>query len=141
MTHMTQEEKQQFMADLHVGVLGLNRADLGPLTVPIWYDYEPGGELWFITGQQSAKGRLLDVGTRITMCAQTEDPPYKYVSVEGPIVAIEPQNDEILPMAKRYLGEERGAAYAAQSSEEGSVVVRVEPENWLAVDYSKANLG
>ncbi len=141
MTRMTQKEKEQFMADLHVGVLGINRADLGPLTVPIWYNYEPGGELQFITGRQSAKGRLLDVGIRVTLCAQTEDPPYKYVSVEGAIVSITPQDGEILPMAKRYLGEELGTAYAEQSNEADSVVVRVKPDNWLAVDYGKAEAG
>ncbi len=127
MTRMTQEEKEQFMADLHVGVLGINRADLGPLTVPIWYSFEPGGELQFITGPQSAKGRLLETGVRVTMCAQTEDPPYKYVSVEGPIVSISPEDGEILAMAKRYLGEERGTAYAAQSNAANSVVVTVMP--------------
>ncbi len=138
MTRMTQEEKEQFMADLHVGVISINRADLGPLTVPIWYSYEPGGELQFITGPQSAKGRLLDTGVRVSLCAQTEDPPYRYVSVEGPIVSISPEDGEILPMAKRYLGEERGAAYAAQSNEANSVVVKMMPDNWLAVDYGKA---
>ena len=137
MTRMTQQEKEQFLADLHVGVLGINRSDLGPLTVPIWYSYEPGGELQFITGRQSAKGKLLDEGVRVTLCAQSEDPPYQYVSVEGAIVSISPEDGEILPMAKRYLGEERGSAYAEQSIEANSVVVRVLPDNWLAVDYGK----
>ncbi|MCZ6642193.1 MAG: pyridoxamine 5'-phosphate oxidase family protein [Gammaproteobacteria bacterium] len=137
MTRMTQQEKEQFLADLHVGVLGINRSDLGPLTVPIWYSYEPGGELQFITGRQSAKGKLLDEGVRVTLCAQSEDPPYQYVSVEGAIVSISPEDGEILPMAKRYLGEERGSAYAEQSNEANSVVVRVLPDNWLAVDYGK----
>ncbi|MCZ6854754.1 MAG: pyridoxamine 5'-phosphate oxidase family protein [Gammaproteobacteria bacterium] len=137
MTRMTQQEKEQFLADLHVGVLGINRSDLGPLTVPIWYSYEPGGELQFITGRQSAKGKLLDEGVRVTLCAQNEDPPYQYVSVEGAIVSISPEDGEILPMAKRYLGEERGSAYAEQSNEANSVVVRVLPDNWLAVDYGK----
>ena len=141
MTRMTQEEKEQFMADLHVGVIGINRTDLGPLTVPIWYDYQPGGELRFITGRESAKGRLLEVGVRVTLCAQTEDPPYKYVSVEGAIVSMSAEDGEILPMAKRYLGEELGAAYAEQSNEANSVVVHVKPDNWLAVDYGKADIG
>ena len=53
MAAMTEMEKQQFLADLHVGVLSLNDDTKGPLTAPIWYDYEPGGELWFITGPNS----------------------------------------------------------------------------------------
>lgn len=139
MTQMTADEKQAFLADLHVGVLGLNEPGNGPLTVPIWYDYRPGGELWFLTGPESRKGRLLEVGTRVSLCAQTETPPYVYVSVEGPVVAIETPDTERhgRPLAQRYLGEEMGNRYIESATGE-SVLVRVRPERWLAVDYSKA---
>jgi hypothetical protein len=43
-------------------VMGLNDPGAGPLTVPIWYDYSPGGQLWVITGKQSRKSKLLEVG-------------------------------------------------------------------------------
>ena len=56
---MTQAEKQAFLADVHVGVLALNDGDRGPLMVPMWYEYEPGGELWFLTDPQTRKGRLI----------------------------------------------------------------------------------
>ena len=139
MTSMTTDEKQTFMSDLHVGVVGLNDPGHGPLTVPIWYDYTPGGDLWFITGLNSRKGALLETGSRLSMAAQTEDPPYRYVSVEGRITAIEPVTAEtLLAMAVRYLGEQQGAAYAASSSVENQVKVTVRPEHWLAVDYSKS---
>ena len=90
MATMSRDEREAFLADLHVGVLAINDSGEGPLTIPIWYDYHPGGELWFLTGPDSRKGKLLDLETRVSLVAQTEDPPYKYVSVEGPIVAIEP---------------------------------------------------
>ena len=134
---MTQPEKEQFLADLHVGVLALNDTDHGPLTVPVWYDYEPGGDLWFITAPGSRKGRLLSEGARVSLCAQTESAPYQYVSIEGPVTAMDPLNDELVPMAVRYLGEEMGKAYAANAGQD-DVVVRVHPERWLAVDYGKA---
>ena len=35
-TRMTQEEREAFLADLHVGVLAIP-ADGAPLTAPIWY--------------------------------------------------------------------------------------------------------
>lgn len=136
-TAMTIEEKQQFLTEPHVGVVSIPRDGAGPLTVPVWYDYTPGGELWFITGGRSRKGRLLSVGTRISLCAQTETAPYQYVSVEGPVTALDPLNDELLPMAIRYLGESQGRAYAQSGGEEDSVVVRLAPEQWLAVDYRK----
>ncbi len=139
MTKMTQQEKRQFLADLHVGVLAINEPGHGPLTVPVWYDYREGADLWFLTGSTSRKGRLLKEGTRISLCAQSESPPYKYVSVEGPITAIEPSDRERhgRPMARRYLGEKRGDQYADSDDAADSVVVRVRPERWLAVDYGK----
>lgn len=138
MTHMTTEEKQSFLAEPHVGVLAIGRPEAGPLTAPVWYDYHPGGELWFITGRNSRKGRLLTPGTRISLCAQLETAPYRYVTVEGPVTAMDPLGDELLPMAIRYLGETAGRAYAASSSDADSVVVRMNPQVWLAVDYNKA---
>ena len=139
MTSMTQSEKQAFLVDVHVGVLALNDGDRGTLTVPIWYACETGGELWFLTGSQTRKGRLIQVGTRVSLVAQTEDAPYQYVSVEGPVTAIAPADPELegLPMAVRYLGPEKGKQYFDSMSEWG-VTVRVLPERWLAVDYSKS---
>ena len=138
MTAMTQTEKEAFLADLHVGVVGINDPDRGPLTVPIWYDYAPGGELWMITGENSMKGKLLSVGTRLSLAAQTETAPYQYVSIEGPVTALDPADHATLEaMAIRYLGEETGKAYAAGSTLEGQWTVRVRPERWLAVDYSR----
>lgn len=138
MTKMSTDEKQAFLADLHVGVIGINDPGAGPLTVPIWYDYTPGGDVWVITGRDSRKGKLMTEGTRVSLAAQTEDAPYVYVSVEGPVTSIEPTDaDTLLAMAVRYLGEEQGHAYAAGSPLEGQVTVKITPERWLAVDYSK----
>ena len=141
MTAMSQKEKEAYLADLHVGVLAINEPRLGPLTVPIWYDYTPGGRLWMITGTDSRKGRLLKTGERVSLAAQSEAPPYKYVSVEGPITEIKDSSqEELLSMAIRYLGEQQGKAYAqanASVSEGNSILVSVTPERWLAVDYSK----
>ena len=47
---MDEEERQEFFAELHVGVLSVvNDGDRPPLTVPLWYGYEPGGSLSFFT--------------------------------------------------------------------------------------------
>ena len=139
MATMSRDEREVFLADLHVGVLAINDSGHGPLTIPIWYDYQPGGELWFLTGPDSRKGKLLDVGVRVSLVAQTENPPYKYVSVEGPISAIDPSSkSELLPMAVRYLGSEAGKQYAETNTGGGGVAVRMTPERWLTVDYAKS---
>jgi nitroimidazol reductase NimA-like FMN-containing flavoprotein (pyridoxamine 5'-phosphate oxidase superfamily) len=136
---MTQADREKFLADLHVGVVSMNRESAGPLSAPIWYIYEDG-VVWFTTGENSQKGKLMTLGERIAMVAQTEAPPYRYVSVEGPIVAREAADRErdIRPMAIRYLGEKQGNAYTDASSGEGNVLVKMQPEKWLTVDYSKA---
>lgn len=140
---MSKDEREAFLAALHVGVLSIPEEGRGPLTVPIWYAYDPGGELRLVTDRTSRKGRLLRAGLRVSLCAQTETPPYQYVSVEGPIVSVEPSDRERdgRVLAHRYLGRELGDRYmeaTATDREAGeSVVVRVRPERWLSVDYKK----
>jgi nitroimidazol reductase NimA-like FMN-containing flavoprotein (pyridoxamine 5'-phosphate oxidase superfamily) len=138
-TTMTVSEREAFLADVHVGILSLEEPGRGPLTAPIWYDYEPGGELWVLTGPESRKGRLLRVGGRISLCAQTESAPYKYVSVEGPVTSIDKAETErdTRPMARRYLGERAGDQYVAATGGGGGILVRMRPERWLTVDYAK----
>ena len=79
---------------------------------------------------------------RISVCVQDTHPPYKYVSIEGPI-SIEPVQFErdVRPLALRYFGAERGEEYLASIGGAAGVaediLVRVKPERWLTVDYSK----
>jgi nitroimidazol reductase NimA-like FMN-containing flavoprotein (pyridoxamine 5'-phosphate oxidase superfamily) len=143
MTTMTREERETFLAGVHVGVVSVADGARGPLTVPIWYDYVPGGELRLVTGRRSRKGRLLTPGARLSLCAQAEAPPYKYVSVEGVIVAVDATDVErdVRPLARRYLGEKGGDRYVASMREmyadEENVVVRARIERWLSADYAK----
>ncbi|HTO52141.1 MAG TPA: pyridoxamine 5'-phosphate oxidase family protein [Myxococcota bacterium] len=140
-TRMTRAEREAFLADVRVGVLSIADAGRGPLTVPVWYGYEPGRELWFVTDRDSRKGQRLLLVDRLSLCVQTEQPPYKYVSVEGPIAGIERADRERHQrvLAHRYLGKELGDAYlAAGEAGEESIVVRLRPERWLSVDYAKA---
>ena len=146
-TAMTKQEREAFLAEPRVGVISIAEDGRGPLSVPIWYAYEPGGELWFVTERGSRKGRLLEKAARVSLCVQSEDPPYKYVSVEGPIVGIESSDVERheRPLAHRYLGPKRGDAYidasgGADARSEG-VRVRMRPERWLTVDYAKEYSG
>ena len=137
---MTKRERERFLADLHVGIISISEEGRGPLTLPIWYSYEPGGELRVITGRTSRKARLLQRAGRFSLCAQTETPPYKYVSVEGPVVAIEPADLERdrRPLARRYLGAELGDQYIESTRDlVANVLVRMRPERWHTVDYAK----
>ena len=142
---MTKQEREDFLADLHVGIISVVEEGRGPLTVPIWYSYEPGGELRVVTARTSRKAQLLQHAGRFSVCVQTETPPYRYVSVEGPVITIEPADVERdrRPLAHRYLGARRGDRYIENTPSEdvGNVVVRMRPERWLTVDYAKAGPG
>jgi len=140
---MTRQEREMFLADLHVAVISIPEEGRGPLTVPIWYSYEPGGELRVVTARTSRKAQLLRKARRISLCVQTETQPYKYVSVEGPVVGIESadlERDE-RPLAHRYLGTRKGDSYLDKTRQDPghveNVLVRMRPERWLTVDYAK----
>jgi len=38
-----------------------------PLTVPIWYQYSPGGEAWVLTSASWRKARLIEAAGRFTL--------------------------------------------------------------------------
>ena len=136
---MTVEEREQFLADVHVGVLSGERRDGPPLAVPIWYGYRPGGEVWILTTAESRKGRLLQEAGRFSLCVQDETPPfYRYVSVEGPITSVRAADveEDTRPMAHRYFGEEMGDTYV-DSADDQALKFSMTPRRWWTVDYSK----
>jgi len=136
---MTREEREAFLADLHVGVIGITAPGRGPVVVPIWYSYEPGQEIKFVTYKNSQKARLLEAAGRFTLCVQNEAPPYQYVSVEGPILSIEEADHyrDLKPIAVRYLGEKEGEQYVQDTIDDQELLVRMMPERWSTADYGK----
>lgn len=141
-TSMTAAEREAFLADLHVGVLAVERPGKGPLVHPIWYVFD-GTDVIISMDADSVKTRLLNRAGRATMTAQDERPPYRYVTVEGP-VTISPAYDgdgyDIRQVASRYLGPELGARYAdATAGTYEAVTVRLRPEHWTTVDYGKSH--
>lgn len=133
---MTVEEREAFLAGVHVGILAIERNDRAPLALPIWYQYEDGEVLIGMDGN-SLKARLLGTAARATMTVQTETPPYQYVMVEGPVTVVAEPRDN-LAMASRYLGPELGAWYAENNpTTADSVVARLRPERWITCDFGK----
>jgi hypothetical protein len=105
--------------------------------------YDSGGDLRIMTGRESRKGRLLAHAGRFSLCVQTENPPYKYVSVEGAIIFTEAADIErdLRPLARRYLDKEMGDRYVEETrnlpTHTDNVLIRMRPERWLTTDYSK----
>jgi hypothetical protein len=136
---MTRQEREAFLADLHVGVIGIAAPGRGPVLVPVWYWYEPGQEIRLVTGKGSRKIELLKNAGRFSLCVQNEAPPYQYVSVEGPVLSIEDADHyrDMKPIAVRYLGEEEGEQYVQDTIDDQELLVRMMPERWSTADYGK----
>lgn len=135
---MTTDEREAFLADLHVAVLSIAREGKGPLSLPIWYRYEPGGPVVLSMDRASLKVRLLSARGRATLTVQTEQPPYRYVMVEGAVTIEEHDHADSMRLAVRYLGPDLGARYVQQNPPgDHSVTVHLHPEQWLTVDYGK----
>jgi PPOX class probable F420-dependent enzyme len=135
---MTKTEREEFLAGLHVGILSVEDPGRAPLAVPMWYAVV-GGEVLISTAGSSRKTRLMRRAGRATLTVQTETPPYRYVSVEGPVtISRERRPDHDLLFAHRYLGPKLGARYA-ESNPPGpdSVLVHLRPERWLTADFGK----
>ena len=138
-------ERERFLAELHTGVVSVADGDRGPLTSPVWYSYEPGGDLVFCTRGDTRKARLLALGTRVSFLAQVEGDIARgvlprYVSVEGPVVELESADldRDLRPIVHRYLGQAIGDGYLKATRGDratGELVVRIRPERWLTRDF------
>ena len=138
---MTREEREAFLAGVHVGVLTVDERGRGPLSVPVWYLYEPGGEIVVVTRREARKARLLDVGARVAFLVQSEELPPKYVTVQGRVVAASPADvsRDVKPIARKYLGAEVGDAYVDNTRPDGTneIVVHIRPERWYSRDFGR----
>ncbi|MGW0228541.1 pyridoxamine 5'-phosphate oxidase family protein [Actinopolymorpha singaporensis] len=131
-------ERQEFLAEPHVAALAVEAEDgRGPLVVPIWYQYEPGGEAWVLTGVHSRKARLIEAAGRFSLMVERVQPSVRYVSVEGPVTRTSPMTDEQQEeMARRYLPPEvvKGYIEMAKAEHGEQLVVAMRPERWLSAD-------
>ena len=138
---MSKSEREAFLAAVRVGIFTVADGDRGPIAVPVWYAYEPGGDVLINTGKASPKAKLAAATGRITLCVQDEAPPYGYVSVEGPVTFEPTRLEDVVALANRYLPPPAAKMYLAPMTKEGvettSVMIRLKPETWRTVDYSK----
>jgi PPOX class probable F420-dependent enzyme len=135
---MDRDTAEAFLAETHVGVLAVERPDGPPLLGPVWYSYEPGGEVLFTIGRDSEKAGLLAASGRASLCAQREDLPYAFVTVDGPVTLGDGADEELrTAVASRYLGAELGAAYVESTKGSPNVLVRLAPRRWRSNDYSR----
>ena len=142
MMTMSKDEREAFLAEARVGVLAVSPGGgaAAPLLTPIWYSYEPGGDVLMTTDAGSTKTAQLRSAGTASLCVQTETAPYKYVVVEG-TVSVDDGVDSSWrrDVARHYLGNELGDMYAdaTAESEPTAVTVRLTPSRWRTTDFGK----
>ena len=144
MTTMTWQQREEFLAGQHIGVVSVGRPDgLPPTTVPTFYAYEPGGTLTMFTntqGRTTARGEAIKSAGVVTFLVQEETWPAKYVTVEATLDSVSrPTIDQMLPIVRRYMPEEaaRQFAHAEVDNPDSTIVFfSFTPTRWFSGDYS-----
>ena len=139
---MGTEERQAFLAGMHVGIFSVARAAGAPLSLPAWYTYAPGEELRVLLLPQDPRTEWLQEQRPVSLCVQDEMPPYRYVAVEGPVTALIPvqREQEYWPLILRYLPEMWAQGYLRHTWPEGDargeamLFAHVRPDVWRAVN-------
>lgn len=131
-------DRESFLAEPHIAALSVSAGQgRGPLTLPIWYQYAPGGEAWVLTEARSRKARLIETAGRFTLMVDRVMPTTWYVSVEGPVTRTVPGTDELLQeITERYLPPAMVPAYIEFAKTElgDQVAIYMRPERWLTAD-------
>jgi len=142
---MTEQERQEFLAEPHVAVLSVARGgDRPPHTTPVWYGYLPGGNITFFTGMQGRRSRKaghIEKAGVLSLTVQREEFPYRYVTVEGTVVGADrpPSAEQMLAVARRYLPEEQAQWFVKAELEYPAsefVLFTVRPDRWLTFDFA-----
>lgn len=138
MVNLSVPDRESFLAEPHVAALSVtDDAGRGPFTVPIWYQYAPGGEAWILTDAGSRKDRLIAAAGRFTLMVERGMPTARYVSVEGPVTRRIPGTSALLlEMSERYLPPDKVPAYVKFVNTElgEQVAIYLRPERWLTAD-------
>lgn len=138
-TRMSLDERQQFLADKHVGVIATRDRSFS-LAVPVWYRTDAEGNVVVWTERGSLKERLIREHGRFSLVVQDENPPYRYVSVEGPAVFDDrPKIDDVRAIAQRYLPEHEIDPYLDGAFNERSVLMVMTPQRWYTADFAKVS--
>jgi pyridoxamine 5'-phosphate oxidase-like protein len=135
-------DRELFLAEPHIAALSVSAGEgRGPLTVPMWYQYAPGGEAWILTEAKSRKAGLIEAAGRFTLMVDRLTPTIRYVSVEGPVTRVVPGTAELRrEITTRYLPPDKVQAYLdfAEAEFGEEIVIYLRPERWLSADLGSS---
>ena len=133
---MTDDERRTFLlSGTRTGKVAWVSPKGNVHVAPIWFVLD-GDDVLFTTHEDSAKGRALTDGTRLSMVVDDQAPPFSYVKVDGP-VSVDRDPDLLLDVATRiggrYMGEDRAEEFGRRNGVPGELVIRLTPTKLTAL--------
>jgi PPOX class probable F420-dependent enzyme len=136
MRRMNESEIRAFLSfGTRTGKLAVTRLDGSPMVVPIWFAVDDDGTLVFTTWHETIKARSLRRDGRVSLCVDSEEPPYAYVRVDGTTTL----TDDIALLRTwgariggRYMGAELAEQYGERNGVPGELLVRITPTKIVA---------
>ena len=116
-----------------LAVLATYRADGEVLLSPVWHRWRDSG-FDVVTGEDDVKVRHLRADARASIVVCEHEPPYRGIEVRGLAVLGRADADAVRQIAARYLGDEKGLAYADRGYDD--TLIRLEPGQLRVWDFA-----
>jgi PPOX class probable F420-dependent enzyme len=133
---MTDEQRRAFLLEgTRTGILATVRADGRPHAAPIWFTLD-GDDVIFTTGADTVKGRTLRRQGRAVLVVDESQPPFDFVTVEGPVEISEDPAERLrwaIVLGGRYMGADQAEAFGRRNAVPGELLVRLRPEKVIAL--------
>ena len=136
MRRMDEAEVRAFLTfGTRTGKLAVTRLDGSPMVVPIWFAVDDDDTLLFTTWGESIKGKSLRRDGRVSLCVDSDQPPYAYVRVDGTTTILD--DAELLRtwatrIGARYMGAAVAEQYGERNGVPGELLVRITPTRIVA---------
>ena len=136
MRRMDEAEIRAFLTfETRTGKLAVTRLDGSPMVVPVWFAVDDDGTLLFTTWGESIKGKSIRRDGRVSLCVDSDQPPYAYVRVDGTTTILD--DAELLRtwatrIGARYMGAALAEQYGERNGVPGELLVRITPTRIVA---------
>lgn len=135
---LSEKARQELLAGRHVAILSIPNGDEAPFASPIWYGYEPGGDIRILIHNRSLKARRMPMGVRVSFTVHTEDPTL-WTSAEGPVVSIHEVDfdSEFRTLVDRYIDDPAGQIEFMEQYRpiaDEFICLTIRPERWRGND-------
>ena len=125
-----------FLREPWCATLATYRSDGTVLLSPVWHEWVDGG-FNVVTLATDVKAKHLRRDPRAGLVVAENSPPYRGIEVSArAVLRDDPGCRTLTRIAVRYLGAERGEAYARAAAAEALVVIRIEPGRLRTWDFA-----